>query len=306
MYKRQAYAQIPILERKVITDAIVADIEKLPAEADILTTDKDGIYSLLERVNALGDDTSAITNLSRLTSAKARVDQVIKQRSDVDSLINETLPGVTITLENRALIDAVDKAAEGLNKKDLMSLESYEYYVSPAKVKLINELIKQNKLGNQLEITKDNIGTLQSLLDEIRRLHDGVLEDDEKYLENYSAVSVVQAKIDAFKEEEDKKDDNKQDDNKQDDTKQDDNKQEDNKQDGNGTNNGGDSKNDGKTPGGATKTAGGNTKTAGGATKTLSNGNVKTGDESNAAWLIFVMSAAAVALLAVSRKKKSI
>ncbi|MCD2491133.1 cadherin-like beta sandwich domain-containing protein [Lacrimispora sp. NSJ-141] len=290
-----AYAQIPILERKVITDAIVADIEKLPAEADILTTDKDGIYSLLERVNALGDDTSAITNLSRLTSAKARVDQVIKQRSDVDALINETLPGVTITLENRGLIDAVDKAAEGLNKKDLMNLESYEYYVSPAKVKLINELIEQNKLGNQLEINKDNIGTLQSLLDEIRRLHDGVLEDDEKYLENYSAVSVVQAKIDAFQEEEDKKDDNKQDDNKQDD----------NKQDGNETNNGGDSKNDGKTPGGAAKTAGGNTKTAGGATKTLSNGNVKTGDESNAAWLIFVMSAAA-ALLAVSRKKKSI
>ncbi len=196
-----AYAKIAVLERQAVIDAIIADIAKLPADAQIVSTNREAIYGLVDRVNALGEEDAAkVTNKARLDAAKARMDQVIAQRNAVDQLIQDTLNGVTVTSKNRQLLDAIDKAAEGLVASDVMSLESYEYYVSPARVSLINSLIKENNLSSQLAVTDQNAGALQSILDEITKQYEGVLEADRKYLENYAAVAAVQAKIDAAKE----------------------------------------------------------------------------------------------------------
>ena len=104
-----AYEKIADLEQKVIADAIVADINKLPEESQITSSSQAQIDSLLSRVEALGEDTSAITNLAKLQAAKTKVDAVIAQREALNDLIKSTLDGVTITLKNKSLIDAVDK-----------------------------------------------------------------------------------------------------------------------------------------------------------------------------------------------------
>ena len=114
-----AYEKIADLEQKVIADAIVADINKLPEESQITSSSQAQIDSLLSRVEALGEDTSAITNLAKLQAAKTKVDAVIAQREALNDLIKSTLDGVTITLKNKSLIDAVDRAAEGLAKEGI-------------------------------------------------------------------------------------------------------------------------------------------------------------------------------------------
>lgn len=195
-----AYEKIAELEQKQITDAIVADIDKLPEEAQITSSSQAQIYSLLTRVEALGEDTSAITNLAKLQAAKARVDAVIAQREALDSLIKSTLDGVKITLENKSLIDAVDKAAEGLVKEDVFSLESYQYYVSPAKAELINEIIQKYGLNADAKVDDTNASELQAALKEIQTLKKGVTEEDQKYLKSYEEALKVQEKIDAYYE----------------------------------------------------------------------------------------------------------
>ena len=195
-----AYEKIADLEQKVIADAIVADINKLPEESQITSSSQAQIDSLLSRVEALGEDTSAITNLAKLQAAKTKVDAVIAQREALNDLIKSTLDGVTITLKNKSLIDAVDKAAEGLAKEDVFSLESYQYYVSPAKAELINAIIQKYGLNAGVNVDDRNASELQAALKEIQALKEGVTEEDQKYLKDYEQALKVQEKINAYYE----------------------------------------------------------------------------------------------------------
>ena len=285
-----AYAQIPILEKKVITDAIIADIDKLPEVSELGIANKTAVDSLLQRVGALDDtDKTAITNMDKLNSAKERVDAIEAQLAKVDQLILDSLEGLTITLENKGLVDAIDQAAQGLSMEDLRTLENYEYYVSPAKVAIINALIESNNISSDLKVTKENADSLQAVIDEITKYFGGVLEDDVKYLKGYPGVSAVQTKINAVK-----------------------NSPSDDNTDENPSEDPGD-KNDPatKTPddtttvtGGTTKTPSGTTRTAGGTSKSVTKAS-KTGDfEPIAPMFICMLTAAAV--LVTLRKRQII
>ena len=58
--------------------------------------------------------------------------------ADVEAMIKEKLEGVTVTLDTKEDIQAIDKAMEGLASTDVAKITAVEQFLSPAKVDLVN------------------------------------------------------------------------------------------------------------------------------------------------------------------------
>ena len=117
-----------------------------------------------------------------------------------NDLIKEKLDGVEITLDSRSVILELDKVLEGLSESDIKKLNNYEYYLSPAKAKIVNLLIDKYVYidGKDVEVTSKNIDNLKSTIEEIKYYYNGVLNDDKKYIKNYDSAERVENKISQF------------------------------------------------------------------------------------------------------------
>lgn len=116
-------------------------------------------------------------------------------------MIKEKLEGVTVNLDTKEDIQAIDKAMEGLASTDVAKITAVEQFLSPAKVDLVNLMLKELvEDGQTVTATQENKEALQALLDEINQYYTGIPEADKKYVEGYEAVATVQAAIDALEE----------------------------------------------------------------------------------------------------------
>ena len=118
-----------------------------------------------------------------------------------DAVTEEKLEGVTVNLDTKEDIQAIDKAMEGLASTDVAKITAVEQFLSPAKVDLVNLMLKELvEDGQTVTATQENKEALQALLDEINQYYTGIPEADKKYVEGYEAVATVQAAIDALEE----------------------------------------------------------------------------------------------------------
>lgn len=63
--------------------------------------------------------------------------------ADVEAMIKEKLEGVTVNLDTKEDIQAIDKAMEGLASTDVAKITAVEQFLSPAKVDLVNLMLKE-------------------------------------------------------------------------------------------------------------------------------------------------------------------
>lgn len=92
-------------------------------------------------------------------------------------MIKEKLEGVTVTLDTKEDIQAIDKAMEGLASTDVAKITAVEQFLSPAKVDLVNLMLKELvEDGQTVTATQENKEALQALLDEINQYYTGIPE----------------------------------------------------------------------------------------------------------------------------------
>lgn len=193
------------LDLMEIEDAVVqliTKIDKIPALKKLTVKSHtvliNGLYEELKLIPK--DYRDLITNLSYLKKAKKKLQQIEKQLNTVDALIVKKLAGKTVTLNTYQSIQKINQASEGLAKEDLLTLNNYEYYLSPAKADLINLMIER-KLSS-VTVTSKNKSSLTKTIEKIEQLYEGVLDADRKYIKNYNIVSKVKKQIKNYKKSE--------------------------------------------------------------------------------------------------------
>lgn len=193
-----AYNKITGLKEQSQIEAIIKDINNLP-KVEELTSDNNGLIASIEsKISNLRDELKEkITNIDKLEACRARINDIEKQMKYVDNLIKEKLDGVEVTLDSKNIIAELDKALEGLSNSDIRKLNNYEYYLSPAKAQLINLLINKYFYTDDVDVnvTRDNMNELKTIVEEIKHYYDGVLEGDKKYIKNYDKVEKVDEAI---------------------------------------------------------------------------------------------------------------
>ncbi len=197
-----AEAAIAALETEQAITALVGNINALPSIDKLTSADGGNVKKLMEQYEPLKqDDREKVTNSALLLAAFERITAIEKQMADVEAMIKEKLEGVTVTLDTKEDIQAIDKAMEGLASTDVAKITAVEQFLSPAKVDLVNLMLKELvEDGQTVTATQENKEALQALLDEINQYYTGIPEADKKYVEGYEAVATVQAAIDALEE----------------------------------------------------------------------------------------------------------
>lgn len=195
---KAAFAKISELRDNEQVKPLIAGIDALPETAQLTTADKAAVEALRTRFDALEDRLKEkVTNREKLEQAAARIAAIEKQIAAVDKLIQDTIVFVDITMDNISLIDAVDKAAEGLAQSDLLQISSYNQYVLPAKKDAVNLLI-QNKLmqgGKMVTVTGENADELSAVIEKIEGYYSVLSETELKEVKNYEIVAAVKAEI---------------------------------------------------------------------------------------------------------------
>lgn len=178
----------------------MGNINALPSIDKLTSSDGGNVKKLMEQYETLKqDDREKVTNSALLLAAFERITAIEKQMADVEAMIKEKLEGVTVTLDTKEDIQAIDKAMEGLASTDVAKITAVEQFLSPAKVDLVNLMLKELvEDGQTVTATQENKEALQALLDEINQYYTGIPEADKKYVEGYEAVATVQAAIDAL------------------------------------------------------------------------------------------------------------
>lgn len=197
-----AEAAIAALETEQAITALVGNINALPSIDKLTSSDGGNVKKLMEQYETLKqDDREKVTNSALLLAAFERITAIEKQMADVEAMIKEKLEGVTVNLDTKEDIQAIDKAMEGLASTDVAKITAVEQFLSPAKVDLVNLMLKELvEDGQTVTATQENKEALQALLDEINQYYTGIPEADKKYVEGYEAVATVQAAIDALEE----------------------------------------------------------------------------------------------------------
>ena len=95
------------------------------------------------------------------------------------------------------IILELDKALEGLAPSDIKKINNYEAYLSPAKVDLVNQMIEKYIYidGTDVIITKENLTSIKSIIEEIKYHCNGILDSDKKYVRNYDSIARVENAI---------------------------------------------------------------------------------------------------------------
>jgi len=197
-----AEAESAALETEQAITALVGNINALPSIDKLTSSDGGNVKKLMEQYETLKqDDREKVTNSALLLAAFERITAIEKQMADVEAMIKEKLEGVTVNLDTKEDIQAIDKAMEGLASTDVAKITAVEQFLSPAKVDLVNLMLKELvEDGQTVTATQENKEALQALLDEINQYYTGIPEADKKYVEGYEAVATVQAAIDALEE----------------------------------------------------------------------------------------------------------
>lgn len=196
-----AYNKVVQLQQQAQVDTIIKDIDNLPDKDKLTSDDKGLVDAIYSKISNLDEELkSKITNIDKLEATKQRIEDIIKQMNYANDLIKEKLDGVEITLDSRSVILELDKVLEGLSESDIKKLNNYEYYLSPAKAKIVNLLIDKYVYidGKDVEVTSKNIDNLKSTIEEIKYYYNGVLNDDKKYIKNYDSAERVENKISQF------------------------------------------------------------------------------------------------------------
>lgn len=195
----RAEEKIGQMEDDLAVSNVIRAIDGLPAVGDLTSDDEAKVTSVAAAYGDLSDTLqNRIPNKSHLDQAQARIAAIKRQMADVQALIAAKLDGVTVTLDTRGVVQAIDKACAGLAQSDIAKLTNYEYYVSPAKAEIVNLLIAQSVYVNGKEVapTLQNRDALQNAINEINRYYAGILDSDKIYVDYYDSVADLQNRLD--------------------------------------------------------------------------------------------------------------
>ena len=113
----------------------MGNINALPSIDKLTSSDGGNVKKLIEQYETLKqDDREKVTNSALLLAAFERITAIEKQMADVEAMIKEKLEGVTVTLDTKEDIQAIDKAMEGLASTDVAKITaavSYTHLISP-------------------------------------------------------------------------------------------------------------------------------------------------------------------------------
>lgn len=196
-----AHNKVAELEQKSKIDAIIKDIDELPSFYALTSDDRALVSAIESKISNLPEELrSQISNMDKLETARNRIEDIEKQIEYANGLIKERLEGVDVTLDTRDIILELDEALEGLAPSDIRKINNYEAYLSPAKVDLVNQMIEKYIYvdGMDVMITKENLTSIESILEEIKYHYDGILDGDKKYVKNYDSIARVENAIEEF------------------------------------------------------------------------------------------------------------
>lgn len=196
-----AHNKVIELEQKSQIDVIIKDIDVLPSVENLTSDDRVLISAIDSKISNLSEELrSQISNMDKLETARKRIEAIEKQIEYANSLIKEKLEGVEVTLDTKNIILELDKALEGLAPSDIKKINNYEAYLSPAKVDLVNQMIEKYIYidGTDVIITKENLTSIKSIIEEIKYHCNGILDSDKKYVRNYDSIARVENAIEEF------------------------------------------------------------------------------------------------------------
>ncbi len=195
-----AYAKVQKLRDEALIEALIADIDKLPAADKLTLSDEGTVNALVSRLEALSaEDAAKVTNAGKLTAAKARIEKIRTQLSDLDDYINNNLAFADITLKSKDLLKGALKLTEGLAIEDINSISSYEQYMVPAMIDYVKLLIeKLYPNGKLIEVTAENAQEVSDTLAEIQKYYEMIPEGERRYISHYDEVMTLSEKAERF------------------------------------------------------------------------------------------------------------
>lgn len=198
----KAIEKIEKLQEEISAKGVIEAIDKLKDIDKISSVDKAEILAIRARYEQLSNNgKKLVTNIEKLKKAEKRLKEILDQIEKVDKLIRDTLVGTKITANSRSLIEAVDKAINGLTPEDLATITSYEQYFIPAKIDYINALISEKLMkGNKrITVNKNNVNEIEDIIKEIQAHYNSIPESELKYVENYNIVSELSKAVETIK-----------------------------------------------------------------------------------------------------------